>query len=382
MDFKYNNNEKALIFLSMFDLMPQKIHEILSLVKEPSEIITNFNELENDINNLFVKSMKQESQVKGYNFKYHKTVAEMKKCYLNNQIENFIQKLNNEGIKVLTPYSDEYPIKLLDLEYPPQTLYCLGDINLIKSSCIGIVGTRTPTPYGKIVTEKFTKGLCENGFTIVSGLASGVDSVAHTVALNNNGKTIAILGGGFENIFPSFNINLAKRIINEGLLVSEYQPSMKPTLYTFPLRNRIIAGISLGVLITEAGEKSGALHTKEFALNLGREVFAVPGNINSSMSKGTNRLIRSAQGACVLDYEDIVCVFKEKVVKSPNKITRQLNFEEQKIIDILYNGETTFEDLLEKSDYETKKLNSILTILEIKGIIKQIPGNCYILIGE
>ena len=376
----YNQNEKALIFLSLFDLMPQKQADLLSLFNEPKNLLETFFERENEINNLFIKLMKKESQAQNVKEKYHKTVLQMKRAIEENVLESFIKNLNDKEIFVLTPYSEEYPEKLLELEFPPQTLFCKGDISLLKTDCIGVVGTRTPSSYGKIVTEKFCKGLVENNFTIVSGLAAGVDSVAHKTAISNNGKTIAVLGGGFNHIFPTFNLELSKKIASVGLLISEYKPNTQPALYTFPLRNRIIAGLSLGVLITEAGEKSGALHTKEYALDLGREVFAVPGNINSPMSKGTNRLIRSAQGACVLSYEDIVCTFRENVVKSPSVLNLQLSVEDQLIINFLQTGEKTIEQLAEKTGIPIGKLNANLTMLEIKGLVKQLPGNSYILV--
>lgn len=372
MEIKYNENEKALIFLSMFDLTPQKENELLSLFNEPKELFNELFERGNEINAVFQKGKLLSGE--------HKIVVQMKEALENNLLSSFIKNLNAREIIVLTPYSENYPSKLLDLEFPPQTLYCEGDISLLKSDSIGIVGTRTPTPYGKIITEKFAKGLCLNGFVIVSGLASGVDSVAHKTALSNNGKTIAVLGGGFDHIFPTFNLELSKTIAKQGLLVSEYRPSFAPALYTFPLRNRIIAGLSLGVLLTEAGEKSGALHTKEFALELGREVFAVPGNINSAMSKGTNRLIRSAQGACVLEFEDIVCKFREKVIKSPSINVSQLSLEDDLILKALQTGEKTVDELIEKTGLTMQQLNTKLVMLEIKGIIKSLPGNTYILI--
>lgn len=380
MNITYNNNERALIFLSLFDIMAQKEIELLNLFDEPSELLEKFFDKEKEINNIFIKGMRAESQAKGIKDKYHKIVEEMKKAINDNILDSYIKNLNDKNIVVLTPYSKNYPKKLLELEFPPQTLFCVGDISLLETDCIGVVGTRTPTSYGKIITEKFSKGLCENGFTIVSGLAAGVDSIAHKAALENNGKTIAVLGGGFEHIFPSFNKELARRIAKEGLIVTEYRPSMQPALYTFPQRNRIIAGLSLGILLTEAGEKSGALHTKEFALDLGREVFAVPGNVNSPMSVGVNRLIRSAQGACVLSYEDIVCNFKENVVKSPSVSSAQLSVDDQLIIKNLENGEKSIEQLIELTGFKVSKLYSSLTLLEIKGIIKQLPGNSYILV--
>lgn len=378
MEKTYNENEKALIFLSLFDIFSQKEKDLLSLFDEPRELLENFFERESEINAVFSKYMRQES--KGADGKTHKIVEQMKNAINENLLSSYIKNLNNRNIVVLTPFSEGYPSKLRDLDFPPQTLFCLGDVSLLDSECIAVVGTRTPTPYGKIITEKFVKGLSENNFTIVSGLAAGVDTISHKTALDNGGKTIAVLGGGFEHIFPSFNIELAKRIAKEGLLISEYRPSFVPAQYTFPLRNRIIAGLSLGVLVTEAGEKSGALHTKEYALELGREIFAVPGNVNSLMSKGTNRLIRSAQGACVLDFEDIVCVFRENIVKSTAVNFSQLSFDDQQIVDALKDGEKNIEVLTEKTGFPIQKLNALLTMLEIRGVVKQLPGNTYILV--
>ena len=380
MEISYNDDEKVYLFLSMFDIAIQKQFELLKHFNTPSEFLNKFFYYVEEINNIFIKGMKAESQAKGKECKYHKIVDEMKKAINENVLENFINNLNKKNIFVLTPCSEGYPKKLLDLEYYPLTLFCIGDKSLLKTDCLGVVGTRTPTQYGKIITEKFCKGLCENDFTIVSGLAAGIDSIAHRTALDNGGKTIAVLGGGFEHIFPAFNKEMARKIAKEGLLISEYKPSTQPTLYTFPQRNRIIAGLSLGVLITEAGEKSGALHTKEFALDLGREVFAVPGNINSIMSVGTNRLIKSAQVACVLSYEDIVCNFKENVVKFHSVLNNQLSMEDQIIIKSLEQGEKTIEQLIEITGIKVGKLNANLTMLEIKGIVKQLPGNYYILV--
>ena len=380
MEKVYSENERALIFLSLFDIMPQKQKEFLSLFNEPKEILENFYEREEEINKLFSKGMKNQSIIEEFSKKYHKTVFEMKKAIDENLLDSYIKNLNKMNIFALTPVSENYPKKLLDLEFPPQVLFCLGDISLLETDSIGVVGSRRITQYGKIITEKFCKGLVENGFTIVSGLAEGVDSVAHKTALENGGKTIAVLGGGFEHIFPTSNTELARRIAKEGLLITEYRPSFQPALYTFPVRNRIIAGLSKGILITEAGEKSGSLHTKEYALELGREIFAVPGNVNSPMSKGTNRLIRSAQGACVLSYEDIVCVFKENVVESKPVEFSQFSLEDQIILKSLETGEKSIEELISLTSFPIYKLNSMLTMLEIRGAVKQLPGNTYILI--
>ncbi len=367
MEIKYTENEKALIFLSLFDLMYKKEEELLSLFDEPKHLLTEFFEQESEIYKFFVKSKQ--------------VVNDMAKALQENVLHSYINNLNSKDIQVITSCSDKYPNCLRDLETPPYTLFCKGDISLLGTDSIGVVGTRVPTAYGKIITEQFCKGLVQNDFTIVSGMAAGVDSVAHKTALDSNGKTIAVLGGGFEHIFPSFNLQLSEQIMQKGLLISEYRPSMQPALWTFPLRNRIIAGLSKGILITEAGERSGSLHTKEYALELGREVFAVPGNITSAMSKGTNRLIRSAQSACVLNYEDIVCVFREKVVKSPKLAASQISLDDQLILKLL-NEEQTFEQLQEKTALPTSKLNSSLTMLQIKGVVKQLPGNSYMKVED
>lgn len=367
MEIKYSENEKALIFLSMFDLAYKKEQELLSLFSEPKYLLTTFFDRQEEICKIFEKGS-------------HNFIAEMEKTIKDGILNSYIRNLSDKEIVVLTLYSENYPDSLRDMEMPPFTLFCKGDISLLTSDGIGLVGTRTPTSYGKIITEQFCRGLVENGFTIVSGLACGVDTISHKTALENGGKTIAVLGGGFDNLYPSMNENLAKQIVEKGLLITEYRPNVSPTVYTFPFRNRIIAGLSKGVLITEAGEKSGALHTKEFALEMGREVFAVPGNVTSPMSKGTNRLIKSAQCACVLNYEDIVCVFRNKVVTSfrPSNYS-QLSFDEQMVLKLLESEERDFEELQLETKLQTSKLNSMLTMLQIKGIIKQMPGNSYCL---
>ncbi|MDD4110406.1 MAG: DNA-processing protein DprA [Clostridia bacterium] len=367
MEIKYNLDERALIFLSMFDLTYKKEQELLSLFKEPKLFLTDFFNHKKDIDSLFERGS-------------HNIVEQMEKALNDVSLLNsYINNLNEKGIIILTPYSESYPESLKNIETPPFTLFCKGDISLLNTDGIAVVGTRMPTSYGRIITEQFCKGLVQNDFTIISGLAAGVDTISHRTTLENKGKTIAVLGGGFDNLYPAMNAQLAQQIVEKGLLISEYRPNFAPTVYTFPFRNRIIAAISKGVLITEAGDKSGSLHTKEFALEMGREVFAVPGNVTSAMSKGTNRLIRSAQGACVLNFEDIVCVFREKVVTSLKSASLQVSLEEQMILKLLECEERDFEQLQAETKLPTNKLNSMLTMLQIKGIIKQIPGNTYIL---
>jgi len=204
--------------------------------------------------------------------------------------------------------SKEYPKQLKNIYDPPLKLYVLGNNEILKQDGIAIVGTRNASEYGKNVALQLSKKLCENGINIISGLALGIDSYAHWGSLrkNNIGKTIAVLGSGLDEIYPKQNLELAKRIINSGgCIISEYPVGTKPQKQNFPQRNRIISGLSKGVVVVEAGEKSGSLITADFALEQGRDVFAVPGNILNKTSVGPNILIK--QGAkLVTDYRDVI----------------------------------------------------------------------------
>lgn len=356
----YNLDEQAIIFFSAFDLTYKKQQDIFSLTEKYSELILEFNKFSSQIEKIINdKAM------------FEEICEKISNGFLNSYINNLIK----DEIQCLTIISERYPNSLREIDQPPYILFCKGDISLLNQDGIAIVGTRMPTSYGKIITEQFAKGLVLNDFVIISGMAAGVDTISHKTALENGGKTIAVMGSGFEYIYPAFNKELARKIVENGLIITEYKPSTKPALYTFPFRNRIIAGLSKGVLITEAGEKSGSLHTKEYALEMGKEVFVVPGNINSAMSKGTNRLIRTLQGACVLGFEDIVAKFKQNVVTSVKPKNIQVSFEEQMILDALKLEGKTVEELQEITNLPTSKLNSCLTIFEIKGIVKKLPGN-------
>lgn len=203
---------------------------------------------------------------------------------------------------------EEYPKQLKNIYDPPIKIYVLGNRKLLNQCGIAIVGTRKASEYGKKVALQFAKDLSQKGINVISGLALGIDTYAHlgTLQQNSIGKTIAVLGSGLDNIYPKQNIELAKQIIkNDGCLISEYPVGTKPEKQNFPQRNRIISGLSDGVLIVEAAEKSGALITADFALEQGREIFAVPGSVFSNTSIGTNNLIK--QGArLVTKFEEIL----------------------------------------------------------------------------
>ena len=212
----------------------------------------------------------------------------------NLEPENYAEAIKDQGISWFTIYDEDYPLLLKEIYDPPVVLYYKGEITPQDQSAIAVVGTRRMTSYGKAVTEQFTKDLVARGLTIVSGLARGVDSEAHWTALRAGGRTIAVLGGGLNKIYPPENRNLAEEIVKgHGALVSEFPPNSLPLPGNFPARNRIISGLSLAVLVTEAAEDSGSLITARLALEQGREVFAVPGPITSSLSKGPIDLIKA-----------------------------------------------------------------------------------------
>ncbi len=295
-------------------------------------------------------------------------------------VDRHLKGLDKNGIGLITIENIHYPDYLKNIHDPPFVLYYRGDITLLKTDCIAIVGTRVCTRYGIEQTGRFAKELCKAGFTIVSGLAEGIDTYAHKGALEAGGKTIAVLAGGLNTIYPAINVNLAHEISEKGLLISENVPQFLPKGYAFVQRNRIIAGISLGVFVPEMGAKSGAMHTLNFANEEGRMIFVLPGNVTSSSSVGTNNLIKNLQGACVTESNDIIKNYPEHSIVDNQKIARkhqQLDLYEKLICDILKVEELHFDEILQKTKMEPKKLVSLLTTMEIRGLIKKLAGNYY-----
>ena len=233
-------------------------------------------------------------------------IDEILKKEYREDLEKYVDYMRKNDIKMITILDKNYPLKLKHIYDKPVILFARGNIDLLSEKSIAIVGCRDCTEYGQNISKKLAYDLSKNDFCIVSGLARGIDKFAHLGALEANGKTVAVIGNGLDNIYPYENKNLCERIIqNNGLIVTEYIIGTKPSKMNFPARNRIISGLSDGVIVVEAKEKSGALITAEFALEQGKEVFAVPGNIKRLNSKGTNELIKD--GANILtDYKDII----------------------------------------------------------------------------
>lgn len=352
--------KEFLTFVASFDLSYKKLHKLFEFFTQED---FSFDILKSPDFVSIVGKEQTDEMLKNANMSY---------------IEKFENKLIEDKIRLVSFEDENYPKNLLNIEDAPYFLFCKGDLGLLNTKSIAIIGTRTPTGYGKIVTEKFAKELAQNGVTIISGLAYGIDSISHRAALEVGGKTIAVLGGGFDKIYPSEHTDLAREIAEKGLLVSEYSPKVLPTRFTFPHRNRIVAGLSDGVLITEAGEKSGTIITKDYALDNGITVYAVPGNITSEKSKCPNNIILHSQGYCVLSAKDILDDIGIGFQKSKKVI--QLSIDEQKIVDLLEDGEKDIEFLSEKTKMNIKNLNSLLVNLEIRDIIKKITGEKYMLV--
>ena len=267
---------------------------------------------------------------------------------------------------------------------PPYLLYIKGTLVPEDGIAIGVVGCRNPTCYGKVCAEKFTIELIKNGFTIVSGLARGVDTVCHKTALKTKGRTIAVLGSGLARLYPPENRELADDIASLGAVISEFPLFTGPDKFNFPRRNRIISGMSLGVLVVEAREISGALITARYALEQNREVFALPGNVNSEESKGPNGLIR--QGAkLVMSVEDILEELKDILPEEFLNKTGQGAFEtvrltdlENKVFCAVNNEPRHIDEIMSYTKIKAGPLATALINLEIKGFVKQLPGKMFV----
>lgn len=294
------------------------------------------------------------------------------------------EKLEKENIKIITLDSPDYPSLLKEIHNTPYILYVKGKIEFINSSAlISIVGSRKYTSYGAQTAENFSRDLANAGFTIVSGMALGIDTFAHRGALDSGGKTIAVLGNGLDDnsLYPRNNFNLSREIIENGALISEYPTGTQAGPLTFPARNRIVAGLALGTLVIEAGEKSGALITAQMALDSNREVFSVPGPIFSPQSLGTNYLIKKG-AKLAMSVKDILEEFDLSISKEPEKnILKIPESESEKILlEILSSDPIHVDNISKLSRLGTAEASATLSMMEIKGWVKNIGGQNYILL--
>lgn len=294
------------------------------------------------------------------------------------------EELLRSKVGVLVFTDPSYPQELKSIYNPPPVLYYLGDLTALEGLKIAVVGTRRPTPYGLKVAHILAQGLAEAGIIVVSGLAIGIDAAAHRGALQGKGKTIAVLGSGVDVIYPRENARLYQEIAREGLILSELPLGTPPERHHFPARNRIISGLTRGTIVVEAGEKSGALITADLALEQGRDVFAVPGPITSSQSRGTNNLLK--QGAKVVTgVEDILEEYfpvevRGLVSKQGAKNTSGLKLSpvEEKVLAAVASSPLSLEEIGETTGFSTQEINIALTFLELQGLVLRLPGGLYI----
>ena len=291
--------------------------------------------------------------------------------------ERFLRYLEALGAGVLFREDPDYPERLKILDDAPLLLFYKGDLSLLGEECFAIVGTRAPTRYGRDVTELFADVLSEAGFVIVSGLARGVDAISHRTVLDRDRKTVAVIGCGIDKVYPAENKELYDGISEKGLILSEYFLGSEPLPFHFPERNRIISALAMGVLVTEAGIKSGTMITVDCALDQGKDVFLVPGNIFSAASKGTNEMLHNPQCLIATDPQDVLDFYKKESKKKEESAVQQLTTEEVVIYSALQDDDKHFEELLAITGLTMGELMATLTKLEVLGVIKKLPGNYY-----
>ena len=294
-----------------------------------------------------------------------------------------MESLERYKVKVLTYDSPAYPQRLKETyDYPP-VLYVRGNLLPEDECCLAVVGTRRATVYGRQVTEEIVSDLARNKITIISGLAKGIDSIAHRAALEASGRTIAVFGCGLDIVYPAENAKLAREIMEHGALISEYPLGIRPKADNFPRRNRIMSGMSLGVLVVEAGESSGALITANQALEQNRDVFAIPGSILSPASKGANHLIQ--EGAkLVRNYVDVLEELNLAMVAQQLEMKELLPTDETEAVLLkqLSHEPTHIDEVCRHSNLTTALVSSTLSTMELKGMVKQVGSMNYVLARE
>ena len=369
-------NEESLtdlnLLLSVEGIGPGKIHSLLARFKT--------------VDNIFSSGYNQLIKTPGINKNLAGRI--LKSCSTRSKIRDItlreLDRLRKMNAYVATVWDEEYPDLLKKIYAPPLLLFCKGIMHKRDEFPIAVVGTRQPTGYGRIQTEKLTAELAAQKITIVSGLARGIDSITHSAALKNSARTIAVIGSGLDVIYPPENKKLFEQISEHGLIVSEYGLGTKPDAQNFPRRNRIISGMSLGCLVIETGITGGAMQTAAFALEQNREVFAVPGNLGVKQSEGTNLLIQRGEAKLVRSAEDVLVELNLKLKPVQNnfgKIKREgLNLFEEKILSALEPEPLHVDNIAALTGFNVSDCLVHLLTLEFKGAVKQLPGKIFALI--
>ncbi len=353
-----------LALMMILDIGPVRAKKLLSIFKTPEKIFNaDFEEL---------------SGIDGISQKAAKKILSFSEWDI---VEKYIDIINKKNIKTICINDSNYPVLLKEINDAPVVLFVRGDIMPNDRYSLAIVGSRKMTSYGASVAERFSEELSSIGLTIISGMARGIDSIAHRGAIKANGRTIAVLGSGVDVVYPPENKNLLEKIVEHGCIISEFFPGTGPDKENFPKRNRLISGLSLGVLVVEAVSDSGALITARYANDYGREVFAIPGAITSRNSEGTNNLIK--EGAMLVQKPDDILRELAPVlkgfIKTENKVKIELSNDEKILCNLLSGEPRQIDDIARQSTFPPSKVLGILLELELKGVVKQITGKRFYL---
>jgi DNA processing protein len=312
-----------------------------------------------------------------------KTIARLVALRHDVDLDVLWRQVESQGIGVLTSDDAAYPARLREIEQPPPVLFVRGEWLPEDQIAVAIVGTRRVTAYGRQVTEQLSARLASAGITIVSGLARGVDQIAHSSALGSGGRSVAVLGSGVDRIYPPENRALAEKIMASGALLSDYPIGTAPESGNFPPRNRIISGLAVATIVVEAGETSGALITAEFAAEQGRDVFAVPGSILAPQSKGTNRLIQN--GALpLLEAEDVLQVLHLEHAQQYRNARAVLPADEieREVLSRLGSEPLHVDEIRGQTGLPMEKISAALVMMELKGMVRQVGGMQYVAMRE
>ena len=328
---------------------------------------------------VFRASLKELVRIEGLG---EKVAGEIRKGPSEKAVKRELYLLEKTGGKVVTLKDGDYPTRLKDIYDPPALLYLRGELRIEDELAVAIVGSRKTSAYGREVTEKIGEDLARHGVTVVSGMARGIDSVAHKGALQGGGRTIAVLGCGVDVIYPPENRNLFYQIIERGAILSEFPMGSPPEGGHFPRRNRIISGLSIGVVIVQASAESGSLITAGYALEQGREVFAVPGNVGAEGSRGTNQLIK--EGAKLVEssediLEEILPQWRREgaTAQKGDPAVLSLTEPEKTLYGLLGETPSHIDAIIRESRLDPGRVSSLLLNLELKGLISQWPGKCF-----
>lgn len=358
---RFDNATKILLALSLVEeLSSKKKLTLLDAFEDVCELVEHKN-------HSFVEKVLGADKTKEFEEQYE-------------DIDKKIAWLEKNEIHWITYLDEEYPSKLLELYDKPILLFVKGNADALNMRCIAVVGTRRPTRYGSRVAEDFSREFARAGLCVVSGLARGVDGIAHKACVENGSATIAVFASGLDVIYPAEHRGLVDNILaNGGAIVSEYPPGTKPLQYHFPERNRIVSGLCEAIFLPQAAKKSGSLITTRLAIEQGKEIFVVPANIYDTESEGGNELLREIPHALAIKPEDVLDALhleREFVEKEPI----ELSLVQNQILEALKDGDKHFEDLLEETKLNVSELTNVLFELEIEGLLNKISGNYYSLL--